>query len=84
MAKAKEEQQSGASDAMVKARVLTRIYVDGVAVEPDAVIELPAEQLAYYVATGEVDRHPDAVAYAEAAAAEAAKNAAGADGALEA
>lgn len=70
MAKTKDRPlaaEQGAS-APTRARVLTRIYVDGAPVEPDTVLELPAEQLRHYISTGEVDPHPDSVAYAEAQA----------------
>lgn len=48
-----------------RARVLVRIFVDGEPIDPDNVVELPAEQLEHFVAIGAVDPDPEAVAYVE-------------------
>lgn len=48
-------------DAAVKARVL----VDGSYGKVDDVVEIAADQIDAAVKSGEVDPHPDAVAYAE-------------------
>ena len=42
-----------------------RVLVEGHYGKPDDVIELEGEALAVAVASGQVDPHPDAVAYAE-------------------
>ena len=42
-----------------------RVLVDGVYGLVDEVIEIPADGLATAEASGQVDTHPDAVAYAE-------------------
>ena len=42
-----------------------RVLVEGNYGKPDDVIELEGEALAVAVASGQVDPHPDAVAYAE-------------------
>ena len=42
-----------------------RVLVEGHYGKPDDVIELEGEALAVAVASGQVDTHPDAVAYAE-------------------
>ena len=43
-----------------------RVLVAGAYGQPDAVVELTPEQLKQAQAAGQVDPHPDAVAYAEA------------------
>ena len=43
-----------------------RVLVEGNYGKPDDVIELEGEALAVAVASGQVDAHPEAVAYAEA------------------
>ena len=48
-----------------RARVLLRTVVDGVSYAPDDVIELDANEIAALADSGEVDPHPDAIAYAE-------------------
>jgi hypothetical protein len=45
-------------------RVQARVLVSGSFGVIDEVVELPAELLQQAVATGQVDPHPDAVAYA--------------------
>ena len=42
-----------------------RVLVEGNYGKPDDVIELEGEALAVALASGQVDPHPDAVAYAE-------------------
>ena len=42
-----------------------RVLVAGAFGQPDDVIELEGEALAVAVASGQVDAHPEAVAYAE-------------------
>ena len=42
-----------------------RVLVDGAFGKPDDVIELDGEALAQALASGQVDAHPEAVAYAE-------------------
>ena len=42
-----------------------RVLVEGHYGKPDDVIELEGEALAVAVASGQVDAHPEAVAYAE-------------------
>lgn len=42
-----------------------RVLVEGHYGKPDDVIELEGEALAQALASGQVDQHPDAVAYAE-------------------
>mgnify|MGYP003599754811 CR=1 FL=1 len=42
-----------------------RVLVEGYYGKPDDVIELEGEELAQALASGQVDPHPDAVAYAE-------------------
>ena len=42
-----------------------RVLVEGNYGKPDDVIELEGEELAQALASGQVDPHPDAVAYAE-------------------
>ena len=42
-----------------------RVLVEGHYGKPDDVIELEGEALAQALASGQVDPHPDAVAYAE-------------------
>ena len=42
-----------------------RVLVEGHYGKPDDVIELEGEELAQALASGQVDPHPDAVAYAE-------------------
>ena len=43
-----------------------RVLVEGAFGKPDDVIELEGEELAQALASGQVDPHPEAVAYAEA------------------
>ena len=43
-----------------------RVLVEGAFGKPDDVIELDGEELAQALASGQVDPHPEAVAYAEA------------------
>lgn len=42
-----------------------RVLVEGHYGKPDDVIELDGDELAQALASGQVDPHPDAVAYAE-------------------
>lgn len=42
-----------------------RVLVEGAFGQPDDVIELDGEALAQAIASGQVDAHPEAVAYAE-------------------
>ena len=42
-----------------------RVLVEGHYGKPDGVIELDGDELAQALASGQVDPHPDAVAYAE-------------------
>lgn len=42
-----------------------RVLVEGAFGKPDDVIELEGEALAQAIASGQVDAHPEAVAYAE-------------------
>lgn len=42
-----------------------RVLVEGAFGQPDDVIELEGEALAQALASGQVDAHPEAVAYAE-------------------
>jgi hypothetical protein len=42
-----------------------RVLVEGAFGKPDDVIELEGEALAQALASGQVDAHPEAVAYAE-------------------
>lgn len=42
-----------------------RVLVEGAFGQPDDVIELEGEALAQAIASGQVDAHPEAVAYAE-------------------
>ena len=42
-----------------------RVLVEGAFGKPDDVIELEGEELSQALASGQVDAHPEAVAYAE-------------------
>ena len=42
-----------------------RVLVDGAFGKADQVVELDGDQLAQAIASGQVDPHPEAVAYAE-------------------
>lgn len=51
------------AEKAVKARVLSKITIDGVMYEPDRIVEVDPASLESLM--GHVDPHPDAVAYAE-------------------
>lgn len=51
------------TDKPVKARVLSKITIDGVAYEPDQIVEVDQSLLGSL--GSHVDPHPDAVAYCE-------------------
>jgi hypothetical protein len=55
---------ANAAPVLKKARVLLRIIVNGVIYEPNQLLE--AEESVIRSLTGQVDAHPDAVAYCEA------------------
>ena len=54
-----------APEHLAAAATKVRVLVEGNYGKPDDVIELEGEELAQALASGQVDPHPDAVAYAE-------------------
>jgi hypothetical protein len=71
MAKDKTAETPPANPLLVAAPVLTkaRVLVTGSFGTADDVVSLPAEDIAQGAASGQIDPHPDAVAYAESLAA---------------
>ena len=51
--------------AIAPETVKARVLVDGAFGKADQVVELDGDQLAQAIASGQVDPHPEAVAYAE-------------------
>ncbi|HWG77819.1 MAG TPA: hypothetical protein VN660_13655 [Steroidobacteraceae bacterium] len=49
----------------VKARVLRHVHIAGQRHAPNDLVTLPADMADAHAAAGDIDPHPDAVAYAE-------------------